>query len=366
MKKIVFAITGLTLGGAERVLVDIVNELCHTYDITILTIYGNGAFEKEVNKKVSIVHLNEQSRDELSKIKKLKISFSLLCPLTRKKLYKKYIGKKYDVEVAFLEGPVTWLLSEKSKAKKVVWIHNDISAVFGKGFKAKLKEKLNRKMYQKYDDLVFVSKDNLDKFNEFYPLNKQNKHVIYNYIDASVVLKKAENGPAKEIKTDLPSFVQVSRLTDQKAVSRLIDVHKNLMDHDFKHRVYVVGDGPLKDELKQKIKDNNLEETFILLGSKKNPYPYIKKADYFLLASYYEGYPMVLLEAKVLNKRILITDSAAREVLIGYQNSLIVTNDKSGIYEGMKEFITNKNKKDNKKTFQNKEVLEQIKELLGE
>ena len=75
---------------------------------------------------------------------------------------------------------------------------------------------------------------------------------------------------------------------------------------------------------------------------------------------------MVLLEAKVLSKKILITDAAAREVLKGYENSLIVTNDKAGIYEGIKEFVTNKNKSKKVKSFSNDEILEEIKELLGE
>ncbi len=366
MKKILFGITGLTLGGAERVLVDIANSLCDTYDITIFTLYGEGEFERELNKKVHHISLYPGKRESLTKSNRLMISLKLQSSFFRKKIIKEKLTQEYDTVVAFLEGPMTWLFSEFKNTKKVVWIHNDIHAVFGAGFKAKRKAKLNKKMYEKYDELIFVSQDNLDKFKSCYPENQKKKRVIYNYIDESVVLKKAEKGTAREIKDDLPSFVQVSRLTEQKAVERLVKVHEKLINDGLKHRIYIVGDGPLHENVSQMIKEKHVEDTFILLGKKTNPYPYIKKADFFLLASYYEGYPMVLLEAKVLNKRILITDTAAREVLINYNHGLIVTNDKGGIYEGMKEFIENPKTKGRKKAFSNKEILKDIKEVLGE
>lgn len=366
MKKILFGITGLTLGGAERVLVDLCNALCKDYDITIFTLYGHGEFERELNKKIHRISLYPGKRETLTTSEKIKLSLRLQSATCRKKIIREKLPKEYDTVVAFLEGPITWLFKEIKALHKVVWIHNDIRSVFGQGFKAKRKAKLNKKMYDHYDELIFVSKDNLDKFVECYPENNKKKRVIYNYIDEDVVLKKASLEKVTDIKEELPSFVQVSRLTDQKAVPRLVEVHEKLINEGFLHRVYIIGDGPLFPEVSKMIQEKNLKDTFILLGKKTNPYPYMKKANFFLLASYYEGYPMVLLEAKVLNKRILITDTAAREVLINYSNSLIVTNDKGGIYEGMKEFIQAPKSKGGKKAFSNKELLDEIKEVLGE
>ena len=54
MKKLLFGITSLTLGGAERVLVDLANKLCNKYEITIFTIYSNGELEKQLSKKVKM------------------------------------------------------------------------------------------------------------------------------------------------------------------------------------------------------------------------------------------------------------------------------------------------------------------------
>lgn len=365
MKKVVFGITSLNAGGAERVLIDLVNKLTLNYDITIFTFYGNGDFETQLDSNVKIIHMVDKRYEDLSWFQRKTISFCLLFPSRRKKLFDKYIGNNYDVFVPFLEGPVTWIMS-KAKGKKIAWVHNDISLVFGDSASSLFKKKMNFKCYQKYDELVFVSNDNLDKFKKVFPNNNVNKRVIYNYINSDLVKEKASEMVNVEIKDDVISFVQVSRLVSQKAVSRLIDVHKRLIDDGYKHRIYVVGDGPLKDELKEKINELCLDDTFILLGRKDNPYPYIKKGDVFMLTSYYEGFPMVLLEAKVLGKYILITDSAARETVSDYGDAMIVSNDSDGIYNGIKELILNPPKKNSSLKFSNEEILNEVKEVLGE
>ena len=196
MKKILFGITSLTLGGAERVLVDVVNELCDKYDITIFTIYANGELEKQLNKKVKLKSLYKVSYLELSKINR-KIVAPLKVLIFKNYIYKSKIRADYDVEIAFLEGPITRLFSVKnSKTKKIVWIHNDISQVFGIGIKYKIKKIIDKNIYAKYDKLIFVSKDNLEKFKNTYKdseINKKEKRVIYNYINPNKILEKAEN-----------------------------------------------------------------------------------------------------------------------------------------------------------------------------
>lgn len=277
MKKIVFGITSLGLGGAERVLVDIVNEICDKYEITIFALYGNGEFEKQLDKKVKFVSVYKESFNEISFMKRKWISLQMICSNLRKKIYDKYIKDKFDVEIAFLEGPITWIMSEDSKAKKIVWVHNDIEDVFGKDKGSSVKQKMNKKCYTKYDNLVFVSKDNMKKFKKYFPDVKADMQVIYNYLNTDSVKEKA-----KEFKVDdiinkkKVSFVQVSRLVDQKAVLRLLDVHKKLISDGFEHNIYIVGDGPLRGELESKIKEYGVEDSFILLGKKENPYPYIK------------------------------------------------------------------------------------------
>ena len=79
MKKIVFGITSLTLGGAERVLVDMVNQLSDTFDITIFTIYGKGELEKSLNDKIKVKRIFDKPYKEFSKFEKINIPLKILC-----------------------------------------------------------------------------------------------------------------------------------------------------------------------------------------------------------------------------------------------------------------------------------------------
>ena len=367
MKKILFGITSLTIGGAERVLVDLANELCEKYEITIFTIYPNGEFEKTLSPKVNLKSLQNKQFKELSKMQKILVPLKIW--LHQKGIYKKHIKNNYDIEIAFLEGAITRLFSTKNKeAKKIAWIHNDISKVFGNNLKSKIKKLVDSKIYNKYDKLVFVSKDNENKFKEVYKNNKIEKQVIHNYIDKNRVIEKSNELIENIFTENNINFVTVARLVEQKAIDRLITVHSNLIKQGFNHNFYVIGDGPEKENLEKMIKDNNVEQTFKLLGQKENPYPFIKIADYFCLLSHFEGYPMVVEEAKILNKQILITDTAAREVVFGYEAAQIFENTEQGILDGLKENIENfvKIQDDIDNNYNNKFIIEKIIELVGE
>lgn len=367
MKKIVFGITSLTLGGAERVLVDLANELSKSeeYEITVFTIYGQGELEKQLSDKVILKSIYSESYNELSTIKqKLFVPISIL--IGKNKIYKKYIKNQYDKEIAFLEGPITRIFAcGMGKSKKVAWVHNDISQVFGTGLKAKLKRKIDEKLYEKFTNLIFVSQNNLESFKKTYPENKATQQVIYNYIDSQKVLEKADIETEIEFDEKKTNLLTVARLVPQKALDRLIIVHEKLIKDGLYHNMYIIGDGPEKEYLQQLIKNSNCEKTVKLLGARENPYPYMKKADYFCLLSHFEGYPMVVEEAKILNKNILITNNASVEVVKNYKNSEIFENSEEGIYVGLKNILSDirKSEKQNEK-YDNSKIIEKIKKIL--
>lgn len=370
MKKILFGITSLTLGGAERVLVDLANELSNKkeYEITILTIYGKGELEKQVSSKVKIQSIYQMPYNELPTLQR-KIIVPLRILLAKNKIYKKYVKNKYDVEIAFLEGPITRIISSgKQKEKKTAWIHNDISKVFGIGLKAKIKRIIDEKSYEKFSKLIFVSKSNLESFRNTYNKNQAKKEVIYNYINSERVLEKAKESIKTEFDKKNLNFLTVARLVPQKALERLVKIHAKLITEGMIHNFYIVGDGPGKENLTKIIKSNKCENTLKLLGAKENPYPYMKEADYFCLLSYFEGYPMVIEEAKILNKKILITDTSAKEVIINYSNAKVFQNSEDGIYNGLKTIITEYNHKENNQQiseiYDNRKIIEKIEQVL--
>lgn len=121
------------------------------------------------------------------------------------------------------------------------------------------------------------------------------------------------------------------------------------------------------DNLKKLIRDEKLQTTVFLLGTKVNPYPYIKACDYFCLFSQREEYSIVLNEAKILNKNILITDTLTRDIVLDYPNVRIFDNSESGIYTGLRYVLSRK--KEQKSNFEyiykNDEILKQIYSVLN-
>lgn len=327
----------------------------------------SGEFEKLLNKNIKIKSLYSKPYNEYNKFKKILISLRIL--FLKNIIYKKYINNNYDVEVAFLEGPITTILSSKNKkVKKIAWIHTDISLIFGNNIKSKLKKLFNKNTYKKYQELVFVSNHNLQQFNKIYNLNTK-KQVINNYLNKENVFNLSNAFDVDLFDKSTINFVTVARLVEAKAIDRLIRVHHKLIKNGFNHKFYIIGDGPLKENLSSKINKLNLNTTFILLGQKENPYPYILNSDYFCLFSYYEGLPMVLLEAKILNKFILITDNSSKEALENYENKKIFENTEAGIYNGLKEIIGNHNTLQlsaNTANDQNDEIIKKIINILGE
>lgn len=367
MKKILFGITSLTIGGAERVLVDLANELCNDYDITIFTIYPNGEFEKSLSNKIKLKSLYNKRYNELSKIQKVFVPLKVW--INKNQIYNKYIKENFDVEIAFLEGPITRLISVKnSGTKKVAWIHNDISRVFGNNLKSKIKRHIDEKIYNKFDELVFVSKDNKKSFEKIYKNNAVKKEIIYNYINSENILKKSNDEIPEIFAEDELNFVTVARLVEQKGIDRLIRVHSKLIKENLKHKIWVIGDGPEYKKLESLVDSNSVKDTFKLLGKRENPYPYIKKADYFCLLSYFEGYGMVLEEAKILGKDILITNTAAREAVEDYEYATIIENNENDIYKILKEKILKGkdaiNKSEKTKDYNNEDIIQKIKNIL--
>lgn len=346
-------------------MVDLANRLAEDYEITIFTIYAKGELEKELLPAIQLKSLYPISYAELSGFQK-KIGMPLKVLVRSKKIYEKQIKENYDVEIAFLEGAITRLFSNKNtNTRKIAWIHNDIAHVFGNGIKSKLKRKIDKKTYNQYQELVFVSKDNLISFEKIYPEVNNKKQVIYNYIDKNKILEKAKEEPKEKFQEDKTNFVTVARLVEQKGIDRLIQVHKKLIQEGLFHNFYVIGDGPEKQRLEALIKRENVEKTFHLLGKKENPYPYIKMADYFCLLSKFEGYGMVIEEAKILNKPILITDTAAKEAVQNYKNYKIAENSAEGIYEVLKQVLTTtKKEKREIEEYHNEPIIEKFKKII--
>ena len=362
MKKIVFAITNLEIGGAERVLVRLVSKLSKKFEITILTVYGEGELTRELPKEVRVQSIYPKKMEYYSFIKRAWISLQFKLPWFQRRLYRRWVKDQYNVEIAFLEGPVTALLSVPSKARKIAWIHTDLISHYSKKKYPQL-----RRSYANYEKLIFVSEDSRQKFDviDFDHSLRSCSRVIHNYNDDIAVQRLGEEKLDFAFSKFL-NFVVVARLVEAKGLDRLLRVHRRLIDEGKLHHIYVIGDGPLKDALSSLQQTFGVEDTFHFLGSQSNPYPYMKRADYLLLPSYYEGYPVTLMEGMALNQYWVVTAIASTEVLEDYPNKLIVDNTEEAIYEGMKVLVNEKVPRKRKPYHgtSNEKILEDIVDLI--
>ena len=205
---------------------------------------------------------------------------------------------------------------------------------------------------------------------------EQNVYVQVNPIDSNNILELSREELKFDKKENELIVCAVGRLEPVKAYDRLLEVHKRLIDESIHHKIWIVGDGSQRDNLESYVKKHRLEETVTLWGYQENPYKYIKNADIYICSSIVEGLSSTALEATFLEKVIVSTDCPGMEEILGEnnENALIVKNDTEGIYEGLKEILTNKelrnryqeNIKKRCKLFNLETTMKQIEKIIDE
>ena len=374
MKKILFVIGSLQIGGAETVLVDVLNNIYKEFEITLLLIEKRGELIKELNSNIKLNWLtkgDEYCKNLLEKkYNQIKRSFIYRFLGKNKwyikRIYKKILNDKFDKEIAFLVGLPSEIVknSPNRDSKKIAWVHAEVT-------------KEDRITYLKYkniigffDEIVGVSDKSIKVFEKTFPESKGKVKLIYNYIDDKKIKRKAELEKANFNDKKI-NFLSVGRLVNEKGFDRILHIAKKF---EKKVDFYIIGDGILKTEFKTFIRNNNIKNVFFL-GLKRNPYPFIKSADVFLLSSRSEAYPTVLLEALILNKKILATDvPGVKEILHNYDNKIIVSNNDDSIENGINLLLTEIGKKNSNYKLnsncsfysENEKNLRNLKRLLNE
>nr|WP_247872412.1 glycosyltransferase [Turicibacter sanguinis] len=138
-------------------------------------------------------------------------------------------------------------------------------------------------------------------------------------------------------------MLTIGRLAHQKGYDIALEACRILRDEGVNVRWYALGVGPLENEIRKLINDYQLEDYFILLGVKSNPYPYIKDCDIYVQTSKFEGFGLAIAEARMLNKPIVTTrfDAVYNQMIHG-KNGLVVDMNGKSVAEGIKQFIEDK------------------------
>lgn len=331
MIKVLFFIPGLSEGGAEKVLCNLVNNMDQSkFDITVQTVYK---FEPKKYladgiKYKSIIKCKTQiGRKIMDYWYRFCTEFKLTYPL--------YIKDNYDIEVAYLECGATKAMaaSTNKRALKLAWVHCDLKR---KGVTA---EKIG-KYYSKYDKVVCVSKDVKKSFDEIYGLYAESV-VLYNIIDEDEIFKKASAETVKwGNKPGQKKLLAVGRLTKQKNFEYLIYTCGKLWDSGYQFQLKILGEGPERANLDQQIKRLHLEDQVELKGFTSNPYPWMKAADMIVCSSRYEGISTVVQEALILGKPVVTTPCTGMEELLGESEfGVIAEASDDGLYRGLKEIF---------------------------
>lgn len=339
MGKVLIIQRDLGGGGAEKVLIDILNHFDYSnYQVTLLLIYQTGVYLEDINPNVIVKSIYNPNKY------KVKILQSIYCRVKNflyekypKWVYKYFIDKQYDIEIAFLEGESTKFLSKSTnaKSKKIAWIHTDIMSFEEK---RRIREK---SYYKNIDRVVCVSQECKQKWKLAYPEYIGKAKVIYNLIDVEKIREKAKERIENLAKA--PIVIGVGRLVEEKRFDLLIRAHKALIDEGIGHKLYILGEGNERENLLKLCKELNVQMTVHLKGFIKNPYPYIQRADVFVLPSDIEGFSLVVCEAISLGKAIVATKCTGPNELLenGTYGKLVDCGNYDALKDAIKTILEN-------------------------
>lgn len=352
MKKVMFMTNSLDGGGAEKILQTILMNLDHNkYDMTLYSMHREDikSMEYPANVCYKVIFDEYTGKQMLIRILDklyLKIKGKIFQKCSAKLFYKLFIHEKYDVEIAFIEGESTKIISGSSnkKSKKYAWVHIDLEKNPWTQFMYKnvLDEE---KHYRKFDKIMCVSESVRDAFLDKYNGIDTSKVLVqYNPIDREkiITMSKSESIIKKQ---DKFRMVAVGRLVEQKGFDRLMEVCANLRDDGFEFEVIILGEGKERTKLEMLINSLQLLSIVKLPGYLSNPYSVMRTADLIVCSSRSEGFSTVLTEAMVLGVPIVSTECAGVKELFGDMKcGMIVENSTLALYQSLKQVLINQEK----------------------
>lgn len=333
--RVLFLIHTLGAGGAERALVNLVNNMDQNkYDITVETMFDDGVNLNYLDSNINYISKKAPYPKGVSVLLKF---------IPPKLLYSHFIGKeKYDVMVAYIHGAPVKTLAGNKKAKTIAWIHNgnpETSTMFENW----LLKRNSIRDYAACDRIVGVCESVSTAFSRYTGI--KDIKVIYNTLDVKHIIEQSKEPTSICFDSSYINIISTGRLAKEKGYSRLISVCKKLKDKGYRFRLYIVGTGSELEKLNSKIKSYALESDIYLLGFQENPYAYVNACDIFVCSSFTEGLSTATIEALILGKVIVSTDvSGAREIVGDSEYGLVVENSEEGLYKGLKELLSDPQK----------------------
>ena len=363
-KKILFVIPSLRSGGAEKSLISVLSLFDYEkYEVDLLLFRRDGLFFEKIPNTIN--HLYDTTEYEIFDgngkdaiqyfLKKLKIFAvvdrikytkifteknedirdKMLWNFLKKRLPK--IKKKYDCAIGYLEGNANNCVIEMINAdKKICYIHNDIA-------KLSHSHEMYKKVFEKADKVVTVSDICLDSLNKEFPEFAEKFCVIENITSRSLIKADCMEEKVYPQTGSKATILTVGRCSEQKNIELAVDACKELVNRGRKIKWYHIGKGELEDKVKNYVARSGLENCFIMLGERSNPYPYMEQCDIYVQPSKFEGKSIAIDEVKCLNKPIVVTDfPTVFDQLTDGVNALICKMNKDDMADKIEKLIDDK------------------------
>ena len=333
-KELLFSINDLRVGGIETAIINLLNNIDHKkYNVTLVMEEKTGVLLKNVNKNVKVQELKVSNNKNVIIRKGInfirKLNFSIL----------NY--HKFDFSCCY----ATYSLSANKIAltaskNNSIYVHSNYRYIYKD--KTEFKNFFNCRNILSFRRIIFVANEAEKDFIKIYPELKNKCLVLNNFIDPDKILKLSTEKISETHPKNKKLFVFIGRLDDSsKKVSRAINLLKSLSDVN----LLIVGDGPDRKMYEDLVTKNDLSKRVTFVGQKTNPYPYIKLADYIILTSDYEGFPVTYLEAITLHKRILTTiDVSDESINIGKDYATIISMDEKEMLKDVQKELSSPRK----------------------
>lgn len=373
MKKILFTLTNLNIGGVQKTLINILNNLDLTaYEIDLLLLEKQSQLIKLLPKNINVIYINNHVQNtKASYIKRLEKN---ICIKKFLKKYKEISKKEYDIAIAFngFDNNADLIVPMVKAKKKVIWVHNDFYNVIKNStfpYIYFIMYKLMGRKFKYFDEIIIVCEEVAKNFNKLYKNKYQNKiKIINNLIDVDEIIEKGN----EKSKFDLGSnfkIISTGRLCKAKNFELLIKMQYLLSKNGYKTKTFIIGAGKKEKSLNKKIKKLKLENMVILLGKQINPYSIMRQADLYVSTSYYESFANTILESLVLGVPVVATNTSGANNIAqnivpkGYCS--IASNEKE-LYTLITKKIKNRSKIKhlNLKNY-NKKVMKDIEQILS-
>ena len=336
VKKVLFLIHDLGPGGAEKVLINLVNNIdTAQFDVTVMSLFGGGINEQFLAPHIHYETCFQQMIRGNSHFMKL---------LTPRQLHNWLIKEHYDIEISYLEGPSARIISgcPCEDTKLVSWVHVEqhTKTLASKAFRSYSE---STRCYEKFHQIVCVSEYVKQDFLNLYP-GISPVDVRYNTNESEQILQKkdepVETGVFREREIRLCG---VGKLMPIKGFDRIARIHKRLKDEGYPLHTYILGDGSERQKIEAYILANSLEDSFTLLGYQTNPYKFVARCDIFLCASTAEGFSTAATEALIVGTPVCTVDVSGMKEMLGENNEygVVTENNEEALYLGIKRLLDN-------------------------